>query len=108
MPDSADFFSAFYSPLVQMETRENLQHVTIRPTTASSSNQAGGPQSSLKIQVRVRSMNQVIEPLIMTTTRREKSVEDLKEVGLDCYRLEIEAECCTVSSCGKLQVGSHP
>ena len=41
-----------------METKENRQHVTIRPTTASSSNQAGGPQSSLKIQVSVRSMNQ--------------------------------------------------
>ena len=35
-------------------------------------------------------------------------MQDLKEVGLDCNRLEIEAECCTVSSCGKLQVGSHP
>ena len=32
-----------------MERRENLQHVTIRPTTASSSNQAGGPQSSLNL-----------------------------------------------------------
>ena len=44
----------------------------------------------------------------MKTTRQEENVQDLKEVGLDCYRLEIEAECCTVSSCSKLQVGSHP
>ena len=40
-----------------METKKNLQQVTIRPTTASSSNQAGGPQSSLKIQVNVKSTN---------------------------------------------------
>ena len=44
-----------------METKKNLQQVTIRPTTASSSNQAGGPQSSLKIQVIFGSMNQLIE-----------------------------------------------
>ena len=68
----------------------------------------GGAAVKLEFIRSVRSVNQVIEPLIMTTTRREKSVEDLKEVGLDCNRLEIEAECCTVSSCGKLQVGSHP
>ena len=46
--------------------------------------------------------------LIIATAIQETNMENLEEVGLDCYRLEIKAECCAVSSCGKLQVGSHP
>ena len=51
------FIKKISKEMAEKETKENLQQVTIRPTTASSSNQAGGPQSSLKIQVNVKSTN---------------------------------------------------